>query len=50
MLGHYLTVPRYPEGEEKKLQNKPNTDLEALIDFYKDDENDGDYDVHEGSD
>lgn len=35
MLGHYLTVPRCPEGEEEKLQNKPNTDLEVLIGFIK---------------
>lgn len=32
---HYLTVLRCPEEEEEKLQNKPNTDLEVLIDFIR---------------
>lgn len=39
-----------PQGEEEKLQNKPNTDIEVITDLEKDNENDDDYDDHEGSD
>lgn len=38
-----------PPGKEEKLQNKPNTDLKVITDLEKDNENDNDYDDHEGS-
>lgn len=41
---------RLPRGEEENLQNKPNTDLEVIINFKKDNENDDDCDDHEGTD
>lgn len=50
MFGHHLTVPRYPGSKEEKLQNKPNTDLEVITDFKKDNGNDGDCDDQERAD
>lgn len=43
-------MPRGPRGGEGKLQNKPNTDFEVIIDLKNDNENDDDCDDHDGTD